>query len=158
MAGQGQLLRLRGKSPILKGRVGYLYPEVPVLYHSAAAPGAVGTRLWRAPAPCKLLLVRITYTTQGAGSSKIFLRKHLAAHVAAPNAAVSGSNIVDLITDGAPADGTVNVVLPAEDTALVDTDGVLFATGDKLMMVTPATLAGLLVELYFTFTGKPVGA
>lgn len=141
----GPVVKQRLKSRIDPSRFGAASPEGVISYRSVAAPGAVGIRLWVAECRCKLVEGIEVHTTAGAGSSKIYLRKHLAAHVAAPDAATATTNIVDLISGGAPADSTVNV---AQDLTLVAAD-CTFEEGDKLMLVTPATLAGVLVQLLY---------
>jgi hypothetical protein len=142
-------LKLRAKSGILKGRIARVSPEFAIEFRSVADPGAVGIRLFVAPAPCRIVSGIEVHTTAGAGSSKVYLRRHLAAHVAAPNAAVSTTNIVDLVTGGVPADSTVNI--PQAITFLAAAEMGL-ATGDKLMLVVPATYAGCLVQLYAIWT------
>ena len=142
---QGQTLRVRAKSLFGSNRVGAIKADFPIFHRSVAAPGAVGARIFTAPARCRVVAVKEAHTTAGAGSSVIYLRKHLAAHTAAPDAAVSGANIVNVAT--IPADATVNVT---QNGTIVTADATL-AAGDKLMLVTPATLAGLLVEVWLVW-------
>ena len=136
---QGQTLNLRNKSVIGNGKVGRLDAGFIMGRHaSPTAPGAVGQWLFTADKPCKI--VRITYVadTNGAASSKIYLRKHVAGQVAAANAATSGSNIVDVVSGGIAADSTVR----APTTPTIDTANDDLVAGDKLALVTPATWVG----------------
>ena len=142
---QGQTLRLRAKSRAASGKVGYINPDELLDYRQVAA-AAQSVRLFVAPAPCKVVAVSEVHTTAGAGASTIDLRKHLAAHTAAPDAALATTNITTVAQ--AAADGTANVgrtgTLTAANTSL--------ATGDKLMLVIPATVAGILVQVWVQWT------
>lgn len=136
-----QALRLRLKSYLANGKI---FPAEPLFLLGASystAPGAVGRFLFVAPRPCKVVRVDYVADVNGAGASVISLRKHVAGQTAAANAAVSSTNIVDLISGGIPADSTVRV--PVANIALVTTTGyVNLAAGDKLALVTPATWVG----------------
>lgn len=141
---QGQTLKLRAKSGLINGLVGRVTPEFIVAYRSVAAPGAVGVRLFTAKKACKVVMIDETHTTAGAGASVVTIHKHLAAHVAAPSAALSGANIV--LVASIPADATVNV---EQEVTLSTVAGVTsMAAGDKLMAVFPATIAGVLLQVY----------
>lgn len=145
---QGQTLRLRAKSGLINGLVGRVTPELLVAYRSVSAPGAVGVRLFTAKKPCRVVMIDMTHTTSGAGASVVAIHKHLAAHVAAPSAALATTNIV--LVSSIPADATVNV---EQEATLSTVDGVLsLATGDKLMAVFPATIAGILLQVYVVWT------
>lgn len=145
--GQGQTLRQRARSLFGNNRVGAIKADFPVQYRSVAAPGAVGARLFTAPAPCRVVAIREVHTTAGAGASVISVRKHLAAHVAAPDAALATTNITSVAE--VPADATVNV---QQSGTLSTVSGVTsLATGDKLMAVTPATLAGVLLDVWLVW-------
>jgi hypothetical protein len=142
---QGQALRLRSKSRLVSNRIGHVTPEFLVAYRSVAAPGAVGIRLFTAPSRCRVVAVDESHTTAGAGASVIDVRKHLEAHDAAPSAALSGANITAVAVIAADAD--VNVT---QDGDLTVANATLEA-GDKLMLVTPATLAGVLVQVWLVW-------
>jgi len=137
----GPNLRTRLKSRLDKNLIGYASPEhILDLSHPVAPGGAYWA--WVAPRACKLVRVDQVNAIAGAGASKVFLRKHLAAQTAAPNAATSGTAIVDLVTNGLAADATVQV--PVLNVAVVAANAT-FAAGDKLALFAPATWAGLVV-------------
>lgn len=144
----GQTLRTRAKSRVSSGKVGYVTPDVLVQYHSnGAAPGAVGQFIFTAPAKCRIVAMREVHDVAGAAASKIFLRKHVSGQVAAANAAVSGSNIVDLVTGGIAADSTAR----APQTPTVLSTVASLNAGDKLSLVTPITWVGA-IDLYLHWT------
>ena len=147
--GGGPAVRTRLKSRLVSGLVGYGSPEFPVEIKKQVAPGATGEFQFVAPRACRLVRIDHINSIAGAGSSKVNLRKHLANQTAAPNAAVSGTNIVELTASGLAADATVNV--SQLNTAVVTTAGyTTFAAGDKLAAVYPATWAGL-ITCYFVW-------
>lgn len=146
-----QLIRQRVKSALRKGRVGYATPEHLVEFRSVAAPGAVAAVLFEAEAAGKFVRGRERHTTAGAGSSVIKLHRHDAGHVGAPSEAVTTGVV---LAASAPADATVNTW---QDITFVDGEAD-FAAGDTFMLVMPATLAGILVQLTLVYTGHPVGA
>src|SRR5687768_9295829 len=128
---QGPTIRQRAKSRVVANKVGYVTPDMLIAHRSVAAPGAVGTRIFTAPARCKIVAIQMSHTTSGAGASVVSFRKHLAAHVAAPDAALATTNIVSVAE--VPADATVNV---QQSATLSTVAGVTeMAAGDKLMMV-----------------------
>lgn len=147
----GQLLRLRGKSSMLKGRVGALTPEHTVEYRSVAAPGAVGAVIFECQGRCKIVRIRERHATTGAGSSVVALRRHAAGQVSAPAASV-GTGVVAVAS--IPADSTANTW----QTVATVADEEIMEDGDTLMAVTPATYAGFLVQITVVYTGNPAGA
>jgi hypothetical protein len=140
-----QALRLRIKSILSNGKIYPITPEFHLRDANSAAPGVAGKFLFVAPRPCKLVRIDYVADTAGAGASVIALRKHVAGQTAAANAATSGTNIVQLVTGDIPADATVRVPVtwPSTGKTFV-TANQLFATGDKMAMVTPATWIGTL--------------
>ena len=140
---KGPIVKQRAKSLFETDQVGVMSPDftVPVIYE--AAPGAVGRFVFVAPRACRIVGLRYVADINGAGSSKVYLRKHVAGQTAAANAATSGSNIVDVVSGGIAADSTVRAVTsPAVDAANAD-----LAAGDKLSVVTPATWLGTVTML-----------
>ena len=145
----GPAVRTRLKSRLVSGLIGYGSPEFPVEIKKQVAPGATGEFHFVAPRACKLVRIDQVNAIAGAGASKVNLRKHVAGQTAAPNAAVSGANIVELTAAGLPADTAANT--PVLNTAVVTTGGAsTFAAGDKLAAVYPATWAGL-ITCYFVW-------
>lgn len=142
-----QALSLRLKSRLNAALIARATPEFPVIASYSTAPGAVGRFLFTAPKPCKLVRVDYVADVNGAGASVIALRKHVAGQTAAANAAVSGANIVALVTGDIPADSTVRV--PVLNLGLVAANQV-FAAGAKLSIITPATWVGN-VTCYFVW-------
>jgi hypothetical protein len=135
-----QALKLRLKSILTNGKIYPISPEWMIRQTNAVAFTG-GTFPFTAPRPCKLVRVDYVADVNGAGASVIALNKHVAGQTAAANAALSGTNIVRLVTNDIPADSTVRV--PVLNRPLVTTAGVtVFAAGDKLAMVTPATWVG----------------
>lgn len=149
--GNGQLVRLRGVSALRKGRVGYLTPEQTVEFRSVAAPGAVSAVLFEAEAAGKFVRGRERHTTAGSGSSVVKIHRHAAGHVGAPSEAVTTGVV---LVASAPADSTVNTIQSITFVAGEED----FAAGDQFMLVMPATYAGVLVQLTYVYTGRPVGA
>lgn len=147
-----QSLRLRAKSAILKKRVGFVTPEHLVQYRSVAAPGAVGAVLFIADAPCKVVSGQERHATAGSGSSVVAIRKHAAGQVSAPAAAI-GTGVTSILSTDIPADSTANTWQDID----IDTDAAELDTGDTLMVITPSTYAGFLVQLQVVYTGHPVG-
>ena len=142
---QGPIVRQRGKGYVGTAP-GILAPEVLIPFASVAAPGVVGVRLFVAPKRCKVVRIDETHTTVGAGSSKISIRKHLAAHVAAPDAALATTNITSVaeISADATANTRQSATLVAANTSL--------AAGDKLMAVFPATVAGVGIQVWVVYS------
>ena len=134
----GPILRGRQRSRISPSVVGFSSPERMIDIIFTAAPGAVGAFVFVAPRACKITRVDYVADVNGAGASKVFLRKHVAGQTAAANAATSGSNIVDVVPSGIAADSTVRVPTNPALTAANTT----MAAGDKLALVTPATWVG----------------
>lgn len=134
----GPIIRGRNRSRIDPTVVGFQSPERIITLAYGAAPGAVGVFAFTAPRACKLTRIDYVADVNGAGASKIFVRKHVAGQVAAANAAVSGANIVDLVTGGIAADSTVRVPTTPALVAASTT----MAAGDKLAVVFPATWVG----------------
>jgi hypothetical protein len=109
----------------------------------------------------EVLDVRERHHAAGAGASVVNLRVHRAGQVASPAAAVSGTNIYEMAT--IPADAAINVwqkpIGPGNPTGISwaaspgnDAQGRainprVLKPGDTLMAITPATLAGVMVEL-----------
>lgn len=151
MAGQGQSLKLRGKSAMRKGRVGALSPEHVLNYRSVAAPGAVGTVLFEAEAPCKIVRIRERHATTGGGSSVVKIHRHAAGHVGAPAEAVTTG--VTLVSSMA-ADSTANTW----QSGTLETGEGTLAAGDTLMVITPSTYANFLLQVTIVYMGSPVGA
>lgn len=140
---KGPIVKQRAKSLFEGGELGPLSPDFVVQVTYPSAPGAVGQFIFTAPRACRVVGVRYVADVNGAGASKIFLRKHVAGQTAAANAATSGSDIVDLVTGGIAADSTVRVpTSPAVAAANAD-----LAAGDKLAIVTPATWVGAVTLL-----------
>jgi hypothetical protein len=118
-------------------------PEIPVVATYAAAPGTGGAFIFTAPRACKVVRVDYVADTNGAGSSKVYLRKHVAGQTAAANAAVSSTNIVDLVSGGIAADSTVRV--PTNPTLVTTSGYTTLAEGAKLALVPPANWIGCVV-------------
>jgi hypothetical protein len=137
---QGQILKLRHKSKLTSAEpVGRAEPLfVMGRLCSGTAPGAAGAFVFVAPGACRIARIDYVADTNGAGSSKIYVRKHVSGQTAAANAATSGTDIVDVVSGGIAADSTVRVPTnPTIDTANDD-----MVAGDKLAIVTPATWVG----------------
>src|SRR5690606_21676711 len=83
---KGPIVVQRAKSFFEAGRVGPMSPDFVVQVSFAAAPGAAGTFVFTAPRACRVVGLRYVANTNGAGSSKIYLRKHVAGQTAAANA------------------------------------------------------------------------
>jgi len=143
----GPNLRTRLKSRLVSGLVGYASPEFPIILDHPVAPGATGYWAYTAPRACKLVRVDQVNEIVGAGGTKIFLRKHVAGQTAAPNAATSGTAIVEMITNGLAADATIRVPVANPQLTVANTT---LATGDKVAFLPPATWAGL-VTLYLVW-------
>jgi hypothetical protein len=141
-----QSFRGRIRSRLINGGFGYASPEWPIMASYTVA-FAGGRFLLTAPRACKLVRVDYVADINGAGSSVIALNKHVTGQTAAANAALSGTNIVRLVTGDIPADSTVRV--PVLKLPLVAANQ-SFATGAKLAIVTPATWAGC-VTCYFVW-------
>jgi hypothetical protein len=150
----GNTLRVRAKSRAASGKVGYISADERLTYNSNGAAG-VTSWLFVAPAKCRVVSVRELHSTPGAGASKVFIRKHKAAQTAAPTAAVSGTNIVDLVTGGVAADSASNVSqISTVVTTTGDTPAVAYAqmnAGDKLAVVCPGAWIGV-VDVYVIWT------
>jgi len=129
--------------------VGAIIPEFVVSYHSnAAAPGAASQWLFSAPRACRIVAIRETHSTAGAGASVLNLRKHAAGQTGAPSAAVSGTAVQELVTGGVAADGSANV--PRAATVVTAAGANQLAKDAKIALVTPATWIGM-VELYLVW-------
>lgn len=136
----GNIVRTRAKGRI-GNRVGAMIPEFLVPYNSnGAAPGAVGQFIFIAPRACRVVAIREVHNTAGAGASVVSLRKHAAGQSAAANAAVSGTDIQDVVTGGIAADAAVRV--PQSPTVVTAASANVLAAGAKLSLVTPATWVG----------------
>lgn len=135
---KGPIVVQRAKSLFEQTKLGPLSPDFVVQKTFDAAPGAVGTFCFVAPRACRVVGLRYVADINGAGSSKVYLRKHVAGQTAAANAATSGSDIVDLVSGGIAADSTVRAVT----TPTVVSANASLAAGDKLAIVTPATWKG----------------
>jgi hypothetical protein len=150
----GNTLRTRGKSRVASGKVGYISADERISYNSNGAAG-VATFVFVAPAKCRVVAIRENHSTVGAGSSKVFVRKHVAGQVAAPGASTSGANIVDLVNTGIAADSAVNVPqTPAIVTTTAGTPAVAYAqmsAGDKLAVFPPGAWIGM-VDIYVIWT------
>ena len=136
----GPITKGRTRSRLSNSIVGFATPETIVPFTPSAAPGAVGTWVFPAPRACKLVRISYVADVNGAGASKVFVRKHVAGQTAAASAATSGSNIVDVVSGGIAADSTVRA--PVQVTTLQNNT---LAAGDKLAVVTPATWLGSLL-------------
>lgn len=144
-------MRVRGKSSLRKGRVGYLTPERIITYNTVAAPGAVGAIIFEAEAPGRLVRLRERHATAGAAASVILLHRHAAGTIAAPAAAVAAGIV---LAASIPADTTANTWQTTTFAALQNT----FVAGDTFMLIFPITVAGLAVQLTYLYSGHPVGA
>lgn len=139
---KGPVVLQRARS-LYEKKLGPLSPDFTVQVSYPTAPGAIGQFVFVAPRPCRVVGLRYVADVNGAGASKVFLRKHVAGQTAAANAATSGANIVDLVTGGIAADSTVRAVTsPAVVSANAN-----MAAGDKLAIVTPATWVGAVTIL-----------
>jgi hypothetical protein len=146
----GNTLRTRGKSRVASGKVGYISADERIPYSSGGIAGvSTGQLLFVARSKCRVVGITECHSTVGAGSSKVFVRKHVAGQTAAPNAAVSGSNIVDLVTGGIAADSAVNV--PQNATVVTTAASVQMNAGDKLVIIPPGTWIGM-VDVYVIWT------
>lgn len=136
----GPILKTRAKSTVAAGLIGNMDPVFKMgQWSSPVAPGALGQFIFVAPRACRIVRIDYVADTNGAASSKIFLRNHAAGQSAAANAATSGTAIVDVVTGGIAADSTVRVpTSPAVVTAARD-----MAALAKLALVTPATWIGV---------------
>lgn len=142
---KGPIVVQRAKSLIEtdKDGIGPLSPDFVLPFSFSTAPGAVGAFVFVAPRRCRVVGIRYVADVNGAGSSKIYLRKHVSGQTAAANAATSGAVIVDMVTGGIAADSTVRV--PTTPTVLGTVANM--AAGDKLALVTPATWVGSITLL-----------
>ena len=143
---KGPIVKQRAKS-VVDASIGQVAPDHVVHCLHSSAPGAAGKFVFVAPRGCRVVGIQYVADTNGAGSSKIYVRKHVAGQTAAANAATSGSNIVDLVSGGIAADSTVRA--PTSPT-VVEADASL-AAGDKLALVTPATWIGY-VGIYLVWS------
>jgi len=137
-----QALRLRQKSMLNRSKIFPSTPEVPVVFSNAAAPGTGGLFIFIAPRRSKVTKVDFVSDVDGAGSSKVYIRKHNAAVAGAANAAVT-TGIVDLISGGIAADSTVRI--PTHPTLVTTAGYTTMATGDKLALIPPANWIGCVV-------------
>lgn len=135
-------LRLRQKSMLDRSKIYPSTPEIPVVFSNAAAPGTGGLFVFIAPRSCKVVKVDYVADTNGAGSSKVYIRKHGAAVAGAANAAVT-TGIVDLISGGIAADSTVRI--PTHPTLVTTAGYTTLAEGDKLALIPPASWIGCVV-------------
>lgn len=140
---KGPIVVQRAKSLFETTKLGPLSPDFNVQANYSTAPGAVGGFIFVAPRACRVVGLRYVSDVNGAGSSKVYLRKHVAGQTAAANAATSGANIVDLVSGGIAADSTARAVTSP---AVVSANANL-AAGDKLAIVTPATWVGSVTVL-----------
>lgn len=140
---KGPIVVQRAKSLFERDSIGPMSPDFTVQASYAAAPGTGGAFIFIAPRACRVVGLRYVADTNGAGSSKVYLRRHKAGQTAAANAATSGANIVDVVTGGIAADSTARAVTsPA-----VNADNADLAAGDKLALVPPANWIGAVTVL-----------
>lgn len=135
---KGPIVKQRAKSLFETDQVGQLAPDFMVTASYAAAPGTGGAFIFTAPRACRIVGIRYVADTNGAGSSKVYLRHHVAGQTAAANAATSGSNIVNVVSGGIAADSTVRV--PTSPAVVAGTENM--EAGAKLALVAPANWIG----------------
>jgi hypothetical protein len=141
-----QALRLRIKSILNNGKIYPVSPEW-TIRQTNIATFTGGTFPFVAPRPCKLTRVDYVADVNGAGSSVVSLNKHLSGQTLAASTVSNGTTVLQLVTNNIPADSTVRT--PVLNRPLV-TANTVFATGDKLAMITPATWLGT-VTCWFTW-------